>query len=100
MTNIVSLVIKLLVIIVVFVVIIAAIYVWILPSFLQGYKTYSFLVIGAIGSAALGGYSCYKATNALTSYAARLIMSSFAGVIVAALVVALSLFIILNTRGT
>lgn len=99
MTNIASLIIKLLGIIVVFVVIIAAIYVWILPTFWHGYKTYSFLVIGTAGSAVLGGYCCYKATNALMSCAARYVISSFAGVIVAALVVAFSLFIILNVRG-
>ena len=100
MTNITSFIFKLFGIIVVFVVIIATIYSWILPTFCNGYKTYSFLVIGAIGSAALGGYCCYKATNAFMSFTARYVISTFAGVIVAALVVALSLFIILNVRGT
>jgi len=95
MTNIVSLSIKLLGIVVVFVVIIAAIYAWILPTFWHGYKTYSFIAIGAIGSAVLGGYCCYKTVNALMSPAAKYFVSSFAGVIVAVLVVVFSLFIIL-----
>jgi len=57
MTNIASLLIKLFIIIAVSVSIIAVIYIWILPTFLHGYKTYSFFVIGVIGSAILGGYA-------------------------------------------
>lgn len=99
MNNTASLIIKLIGIIFVFVIVVAAIYICILPKFWNGYKTYFFLVIGAIGSAALGGYCCYKATSTLMSSATRLAISSFAGVIVAALVVVFSLFIIVNVRG-
>lgn len=99
MTNIANLLNKLFVIIFISVVIIAAIYVWVLPIFLHGYKTYSFLAIGAIGPAALGGYYCYKAAS-LMPPVARYVVSSFSGVMVAVLVVLFSLFIILNVRGT
>jgi hypothetical protein len=99
MTNVVNLLIKLLGIVIFFVVIIAVIYAWILPTFWHGHKTYSFLFIGIIGSAVLGGYCCYKTVNALMSLVARYFLSSFAGLIVAVIVVVFSLFIILNVRG-
>lgn len=99
MTNFSNLIVKLLGIIIGIVAIVAAIYIWILPIFFHGYKTYAFLVMGAITAAFLGGYFCYKATNALMSPTSKYFISSFGGIIVASLVVLLSLLIIVNTKG-
>jgi len=100
MTSIANLAIKLLGTAIGFAIIIATIYVWILPTLFNGYKTYSFLVIGSICSAVLSSYWCYISTNENISPIARYVICSFGGIIVAALVVIFSLFIILNVRGS
>ena len=100
MTNIGSLAVKLLGIVFSFTIIIAAVYVWILPIFFHGYKSYSYLVIGASIAALLGGYYCFKTMNMFMSTISRYFISSFCGIVVAALVVLLSLLIIVNVRGT
>lgn len=100
MTNIGGLVFKLLAIIICFTSVISVVYVWVLPIFFHGYKTYFILVTGPCIAALLGGFYCYKATNVLMSATARYFLSSFCGIAVAALVVFLSLLIIVNVRGT
>lgn len=100
MTNIGVLTIKLLGIVFSFTIIIAAVYIWLLPILFHGYKTYSYLVIGASIAALFGGYCCYKATNVLMSATSKYVLSSFCGIVVATLVVLFSLLIIVNVRGT
>lgn len=100
MENIGNLVIKLGAILVAFVVAISTVYVWILPGFFHGYKTYSFLVVGVISAALLSGYLSYQAANTVASATNRFLLASFCGLVVAALVVFFTLIIILNTRGS
>lgn len=100
MENISTLVIKLAGVIVAFVMAISAIYVWILPGFFHGYKTYSFLMVGIIGSALIGGYLSYQAANAVVSATNRFLLASICGVVVAAFVSLFALIIILNMRGS
>jgi hypothetical protein len=100
MANISSLAFKLFGIFSSFTITIAAVYIWVLPMFFHGYKTYSCLVVGASIAALLGGFYCYKATNVLMSETVRYLLSSLCGVVVAALVALFSLLIIVNVRGT
>lgn len=100
MSNMWSNAFKLMGIVIGFTMVISVIYIWVLPIFFNGYKAYSFIVIGASIAALLGGYYCYKATNVLMSATARYFLSSFCGIVVAALVVLFSLLIIVNVRGT
>lgn len=55
------LIINLVVIVTGFSVAIAAIYVWLIPTFLNGYKTYLFFIAGVCGAALCAGQSCIKA---------------------------------------
>ena len=93
-------IIKLLVIIIGSVAIIDTAYIWVLPTFFHGYRTYSILVIGASFAALLGGYCCYKTIKVLMSASVRFLLSSFCGVVVATIVVTLATGIIANLTGT
>ena len=75
-----------------------AIYAWLIPSFLNGYKSYSFLIVGVCGAALLGGGSCHKANN-FKGKSAKQLLPYFCGLTVAFLVALLSLLIIVNIRG-
>ncbi len=77
---------------------IVAIYVWLIPSFFNGYKSYSFLIVGVCGAALLGGSCCHKANN-ITGKSAKQLLPYFYGLTVAFLVALLSLLIIVNIRG-
>jgi len=79
---------------------IAAIYVWLLPTFFDGYRTYSVLVAGVFGAALLGGGCIHKANGVNSGKTARQFLPYLCGVIVAALVGLLSLQIIVNVRGS
>ena len=93
-----SLSIKLLGIILGFSVTIAIIYLWILPKFFHGYKTYLFLIIGTSGAALIGGNCFYN--SLLKSVNVKYLMSVFCGFIVAAFVLYLSLFAMTNMGGS
>ena len=77
---------------------IVAIYAWLIPAFFNGYKTYSFLIVGVCGAAVLGGVCCRKA-NIFTGNAARQIFPYLCALIIAVLVGFFSLLIIVNIRG-
>lgn len=89
---------KFAVIIVAFVVVISGIYVWLLPEFFQGYKTYSFLVVSIICSAVLSGYYGYVGFK-IEPVIYRLVASFVCAAIVAFVIAFLSLLIIANLRG-
>lgn len=77
---------------------IVTIYVWLIPSFFSGYKSYSFLIGGVCGAALLGGCYCHKA-NSFTGKTAKLLLPYICGLSVALLVALLSLLLIVNIRG-
>jgi hypothetical protein len=100
MANVYSLAFKLLGIALGFTAVIISIYVFIIPMYFNGYKTYSFLIIGASFTAVLSGYYCYKVMNAIIPIYVKCLLASFCGIVVAALVVLCAMFIILNIKGT
>ena len=77
---------------------IVAMYVWLIPSFFNGYKSYSFLIAGVCGAALLGGGYCHK-TNNFTGKTAKQLLPYLCGLFVALLVALLSLLIIVNLKG-
>jgi hypothetical protein len=89
---------KLIGIVVGFSVAIITIYVWLIPSFFNGYKSYSFLIVGVCGAAFLGGDYCNKANN-FTGKTAKQLLPYICGLTVALLVALLSLLVIVNIRG-
>lgn len=80
---------------------IATTYVWLLPNFFHGYKTYSFFIAGAFGSAIFAARVCIKARkNQINQEKSRSrLMPYFLALVSAALVAFLSLLIIANLRG-
>jgi hypothetical protein len=85
-------------IIVIFTTLISGSYAVVIPAFAPTYKTYYILVIGIATSALLGGFIGYKAL----ADEIPLIKIGFGlcyATVTAIFVLALSLFIILNTRG-
>jgi len=82
-----------------FTIVIAICYIYILPSLFHNCKTYSVIVIGAIGSAVLSGYYSYRAINMMITSHIRCLLSCLCGLIIAMLVIFLSLLVIVNVRG-
>ena len=99
MESISALSIKLLAVVVSFVLVIAGAYLWLIPAFFGGYKTYSIIVLGAIGSASVGAYCCYQMASAKAWGISKIIFVLLGGGVVGALVTVLSLFWILNKGG-
>lgn len=94
------LIIKLVGIIVGFSIITAALYLWILPKTFHGYKSnllvgYAPLIIGVSGAGLIGGKFFYN-----QSLGRKYLLSIFGGIIVSALVLYCSLFIMLNIGGS
>ena len=79
---------------------IAAVYIWLLPIFFNGHKTYSILVLGASGAAAAGGYNTFKSCADEVGKINKIMLPLFAGLAVAVVVVYFSLLIIVNMRGS
>ena len=79
---------------------IATIYVWLLPSFFHGYKTYSFFIARVFGSAIFADRVCIKARkNQINQEKARRLIPYLSALVSATLVAFLSLLIIANLRG-
>jgi len=79
---------------------IAVAYVWLLPIFFNGLKTYSILIFGASGAAAVGGYNTYKSCEGEVGKINKIMLPAFAGLVVAAVVIYFSLLIVVNMRGS
>jgi hypothetical protein len=77
---------------------IVAIYVWLIPSFFNEYKSYSFLIAGVCGAALIGGGCCHKVNN-FKGKSAKKLLPYLCGLTVALLVALLSLLIIVNIMG-
>lgn len=99
MENISAFSLKLLAVVVCFVIVIAGAYLWLLPVFFDGHKTYSIIVLGAIGSAIFGAYFSYQMAAANAWVISKFIVALLGGGAVGALVTLLSLFWILNKGG-
>lgn len=84
--------------VVVFGTLIGAVYVLLLPAFFSGSGTSLVLIIGMIVASLIGGYIGFQNAEG-DQLAAKAGLSVAFAVLAAILVVFLSLFIILNTRG-
>lgn len=84
----------------VFTLVIVAAYIWLLPTFFNGYKTYSIFTIGTFGAGIWGYYYSFKLLDRLDGKIAKYTLPVFYGFAVGILVAFLSLLIILNVRGT
>ncbi len=82
-----------------FIALVAGVYVWVLPEFFSGYKTYLFFYLGILGAAAFSGFKCFLALGN-ESAVAKLFLSLLCAVVAATLVAVASLLIILNLRGS
>ena len=83
-----------------------AIYAWLLPTFFNGYPTYSFLIAGICGTALCAGRSCMKARinpkkqdETLVPFALELLLAVIVALFSSVLVFILSMVIIVNYRG-
>ncbi len=99
MSNSINLLTKLAGIVISFSVLIYIIYAWVLPEYFSEYKTYGFLVLGILNSFGVG-VCCSFTELVKLSLMSRCFLSFASGVIVATLVLLISLFIIVNIRGT
>jgi hypothetical protein len=79
-----------------FVIAISATYVWVLPRFFDGYRSYSILILGVVMAGAWSGYLGFHSRTA----GRKIIQGSLCGLTVAVVVAVLSLLIIVNMRGT
>lgn len=96
--NVLKLVIAELTLIAVGVVLIAGTYIWVLPKFFHDQKTYSVLVVGLVLVAVASGFIAHKAgaNNRLPGWLLVVCVSGGATTIT----LLLSLFFIVNTRGS
>jgi hypothetical protein len=94
------LLIKLFCIVVGFTISVSVAYVWLLPQFFNGYKTYSILILGVLGAAIIASYETYKWGNEQSGISTRIILSTISGLAVAVLIVYFSLLIMLNIGGS
>jgi hypothetical protein len=78
---------------------VAGCYIYLIPRFFPGYKTYSVLVMGLFAAYLSGGYLGYDflRTSALSR---RILFGIACGVCVAVSVLYCSMFIMLNMRGS
>lgn len=74
-------------------------YIWLLPKLFNGYKTYSVLVLGLLGSYVSGGYIAFKHSG-VPSHAMRGFVTICCGLLVASVVLYFSMLIILNVMGS
>ena len=82
-----------------FTVLIGGAYSVVIPVFFSDYKTYSILIVGTTIATLIGGYIGYKASLADTPLI-KICVSFLYATVVAITVLLLSLFIILNVRGS
>jgi hypothetical protein len=83
----------------IFTVLVSGAYGVVIPAFFPAYKTYSILIVGVALAALIGGYIGYQSSD----NDALLIKVGFGlcyAIVVAILVFLLSLFILLNVRGS
>lgn len=73
---------------------ISLIYLWILPTFFSGFKTYLFFGFGVTASVLVGGYRASETASL------RLLFAILCGVGTGSIVTFLSLFVLLNLRGS
>lgn len=76
------------------------VYIWALPIFFHGYKTYSVFIFGNICAGLLSYRYVYRAFESMDSIVLKIVISSVGGLVVAGLVAFASLFVILNVRGS
>ena len=75
-------------------------YIWVLPNFFNGYKTYIFLIVGVIVAFLMSSYFCYRTISIITATINSYFLSILVGVTVAALVLSVSLLVIINIKGS
>ena len=86
-------------VVVIFTFLIGGLYGFVVPAFFPNYKTYSILIVGVSIAALIGGYIGYRVPTS-EMLLVKIGVGFCYAVVVTALVMFLSLFIILNVRGS
>jgi len=99
MENIASLIVKLFVVLFGFAVLTSVIFIWVLPDIPHWSRSYLSFSLGSICAALLSGHITFQSAQSLTSTTNQFLLASICGLVIGAINLLVTLFVVANIKG-